>query len=585
MSADELLCRPATAVAVDGSLRAPSVALVSAVAKGEAALSVERLLQQRADPDSVDPSSGLGAVHVACMHNQLFLLSLLLSSGADIEGKSRDKLRSRPLHVAIRTASFGVGLPGVKLLLALGADPTASRADGVDCLALATQGSAIARLLLSAIAMWKAEAPKRKAGVSLALWAPSELPDASRRVQRAAIVHAAAAGRRARVEGLVRHTDPNSQDEHGITATHAAAARGDLQLLEVLLAAGASANLPAANARGARPLHCAALSGSVDCVKALLRAAADPSLADLNGHLPVERAASWAHAARGELLCAMERLLGGRQAAPSCGKLSAPKLGGLNRQAVAARAVLSKQGPVRVLLVSNRERPSTSANAEEPVAEEPSESAVRRVESEMSLTLAGVGVSLIDAEPCELLRASLQDVRIRASQSEADRNLEVRIGGIQVDCCIEHTKLPVVLQPMPSDEPERPDADGGDCVLHLVVTQNVRWTSLLYIERCEIMLLPMRLTLEQNMTARLLRLSTMLAAAWASALTEPEDERTEGTSPRRRPAETDVAAASELYLRFFKLHPVVVAVTVQMDALCDERQLQESTDGGTRRED
>lgn len=579
LSADELLCRPPSAVPIDGSPRAPSEALVAAVAKGDAAFIVERLLQQRADPDSVDPSSGLGAVHVACMHNQLFLLSLLLSNGADIEAESRDKLRSRPLHVAIRTASFGVGLPGVKLLLALGADPTASRADGVDSLELATHGSTIERLLLSAITMWKAGSPKRKATVSLSLWSPSELPDSTRRVQRAAIVHAAAAGRRARVSGLLRHTDPNSQDEHGIGAIHVAAARGDVPLLQALLAAGASPNLPTANTGGARPLHCAAHSGSVGCVKALLRASADPLLADLKGHLPVERAAAWAHAARGELLQAMERLLSSRQGPPSSGKLSGPKLGGLNRPAAFARAVLSKQGPVRVLLVTDRDRPSASPAAEEPVTDEPSESA-GRVVSEMTLSLAGIGVSLIDAEPCELLRASLQDVRIRSSQSEADRNLELIIGQIQVDCCIEQTKHPVVLQPMPSDESERDDADVGDCILHLVVTQNVRWTSLLYIEHCEILLLPMRLTLEQNMTARLLRLSNMLVEACSSVLADGDKESaTEGgASQQRWPSESADATAGadtfEIYLRFFKLHPVVVGVTVQMDALCDERGLQ-----------
>lgn len=82
---------------------------------------------------------------------------------------------------------------------------------------------------------------------------------------RSALVHAVALGNIDRVATLLkRHTDPNSVDEHGTAALHAACARGDdaLAITKRLLAAAADPNLASKDRIGSRPLHCAAFSGS-----------------------------------------------------------------------------------------------------------------------------------------------------------------------------------------------------------------------------------------------------------------------------------------------------------------------------------
>ena len=93
-----MLCRPPYAVPLAGSVEAryASPALVEAVRVGKDRAHVERLLQQRADPDSFD-ADGMGALHVACARNRLALLQLLLSAGADVELATRDARRFVPL--------------------------------------------------------------------------------------------------------------------------------------------------------------------------------------------------------------------------------------------------------------------------------------------------------------------------------------------------------------------------------------------------------------------------------------------------------------------------------------------------------
>ena len=160
------------------------------------------------------------------------------------------------------------------MLLTHGADPTAEDAKRKTAAAALPQNSRHAerRLLSVAADAWR------------------EGGDGATLVHRATFAHAVACGRLARVRSLLlRRTHPDSLDEHGASGAHLASARGDGRMLSLLLANGASANKPADNASGARPLHCAALVGSVECLRRLLQSGADPSLPDLSQRLPRER--------------------------------------------------------------------------------------------------------------------------------------------------------------------------------------------------------------------------------------------------------------------------------------------------------
>ena len=89
-----------------------------------------------------------------------------------------------------------------------------------------------------------------------------------------------------------RGADPNAPSTHNAMPIHAAASKGDLEIVRLLLAAGAKVNLHGGD-YGETPLHYAVKSGSVSVVEHLLDAGADVSAGGTNsaGRQPLHVAA------------------------------------------------------------------------------------------------------------------------------------------------------------------------------------------------------------------------------------------------------------------------------------------------------
>lgn len=119
------------------------------------------------------------------------------------------------------------------------------------------------------------------------------------------VADAAMRGDAAEVEALLRNgADVNAAQGDGMTALHWAAELGDVEMAEVVLAAGAN---PAALTRlgDYTPLHAAAKSGSDGVARALLRAGADAEArTSTGGATPLHLAAGAGHFAVVEALVA-----------------------------------------------------------------------------------------------------------------------------------------------------------------------------------------------------------------------------------------------------------------------------------------
>ena len=197
---------------------------------------------------------------------------------------SENRFRVRAIHAAAATARSAEGVQCINKLLLAGANPTATRADGRTPSQIAPTGSRVRRTLHMAEGGWKSREGER--------------------VTRAALVHSVASGRTMRVAELLDcRTHPDSVDEHGTPALHAACARGDSAswLVQALIKAGASVNKPARDRFGSRPLHCAAQAASERCVTLLLAAHADPMRRDRAQRLAMELAAAMAVVRRAEV--------------------------------------------------------------------------------------------------------------------------------------------------------------------------------------------------------------------------------------------------------------------------------------------
>ena len=107
------------------------------------------------------------------------------------------------------------------------------------------------------------------AGLALAVTAPAYAAGSE-------VADAAAKGDRAAVRSLIqKKADVNAPQVDGTTALHWAARGDDVDLADLLIAAGAKVS--AANREGATPLGLAAINGSAPMIQKLLKAGADPN--------------------------------------------------------------------------------------------------------------------------------------------------------------------------------------------------------------------------------------------------------------------------------------------------------------------
>jgi len=607
--------------------RFQSNSLIDAVRMGNLS-EAQSLLGSRADPDSLD-GHGLGALHVACAHNHPLLLALLLEAGADVElSESRHRLRA--LHAAAGTSNRAEGFACVSRLIAAGANPMAARGDGRTPAQVAQPGSRARRTLHN----------------SEAVWASRDSP----LTPRPALVHAVATGRTARVfELLAIQTDPDSIDEHGTGALHAGCACGDdaAPLVRMLIDAGASVNRAARDSIGSRPLHCAAQAEAAKCVELLIAAHADPTRRDRSQRLPVELCGSGEDFVGGPSAAALRLLTNAMQQAQIAVRPGAAQHGaaGSASRSLTLKVTMLLKGPVSEIRLYNESddlRKLESIEADEAESQRPVSACDVASAVLLDLQLAGIGLSIIDGEPRELVYVFFQNLRLRASRSKSQQSLELLLARLQVDAAVPSTKFPVMLAPLPP-----PSSRGGlaeeDVCVEFSVTHNRRWHSLIYLEYVGLAVRPLRLQLEQNTTARLLRLFDSLsrvqlqmdraatqlqghtggsqrplaastvadggsgcrtgdgmigvgghaADGWSrsepSGLLHPGGGgmvgggmtggvQRDGNGSGRMRADSVRGALPAAFLKFYiqelELHQVSLTVTVQMDMVCDEVELQ-----------
>jgi len=121
-----------------------SVSLHSVVAKGDFD-GARKLVEQGADVEAKDPSTGASVLHYAVMRGNPDMLRWLLARGADVN--SRTKNGTTPLHTAVVYNRYEVA----EMLLNRGADVDAKSTSGATPLAIASaaRNRGIADLLRS----------------------------------------------------------------------------------------------------------------------------------------------------------------------------------------------------------------------------------------------------------------------------------------------------------------------------------------------------------------------------------------------------------------------------------------------------
>ena len=442
--------------------------LVDALASGDTS-TFNLLLSRGASPDSVSHQTGQSSLHVACALQSADVIEKLIEARADVNLKTHDGWKQTPLHVAAPH-----GHTCLRLLLGAGAEPLEARGgDGKRASQLSIEGSR-ARTELT-----MAETRQQAVGTQM--------------IHSALIVTAAAAGQVQTVKALLHsHTHPDSFGPNGTSALHEACIRGHADLVRMLLEARAEPGLPsrpsessaqhgaslAHSKHGAAPLsgiqravvgmtalHFAASAGCAPVLKLLLRAKADPRARDEQGQLPLYSCPPASSEARELLLraaTALSRAAGAEIEAE------------IEAEMHSVRLQLHAVGPVRELHVGTPQRavvgtpqrlgvaadphaqhgaPPAGGAAEPPPLETtpPEPPPLELVTVEMlHVHLRRVGLTLVDLEPSEILRFSLEHIdahlmSVTPANGAPRQSVQLAVDLLQIDTPIESADFPVLL--------------------------------------------------------------------------------------------------------------------------------------------
>ncbi|KAF8091886.1 hypothetical protein N665_0433s0051 [Sinapis alba] len=213
--------------------------------------------------ESVKDANKRGALHFAAREGQTDICRYLLEE-LKLDADTKDEAGDTPLVHAARQGQIDTA----KYLLDHGADPNIASELGATALhhAAGTGEIELIKELLSR-------------GVPVDSQSESGTP----------LIWAAGHDQKDAVQVLLEHNaDPNAETEDNVTPLLSAVAAGSVACLELLVKAGAKANVFAG---GATPLHIAADIGDLELINCLLKAGADPNQKDEEGNRALEVAA------------------------------------------------------------------------------------------------------------------------------------------------------------------------------------------------------------------------------------------------------------------------------------------------------
>ncbi|CAN8269680.1 unnamed protein product [Cochlearia groenlandica] len=239
--------------------------------------------------ESIKDANKRGALHFAAREGQTEVCRYLLED-LKLDANTKDEAGDTPLVHAARQGQISTA----KYLLEHGADPNIASELGATALHhaagtglfsyhfLCNEVFCFHLYVLSILVLGEIELLKEllTRGVSVESQSESGTP----------LIWAAGHDQKEAVEVLLEHkANPNAETEDDITPLLSAVAAGSLACLELLIKAGAKANVFAG---GATPLHIAADIGDLELINCLLKAGADPNQKDEEGNRPLEVAAA-----------------------------------------------------------------------------------------------------------------------------------------------------------------------------------------------------------------------------------------------------------------------------------------------------
>jgi vacuolar protein sorting-associated protein 13A/C len=152
------------------------------------------------------------------------------------------------------------------------------------------------------------------------------------------------------------------------------------------------------------------------------------------------------------------------------------------------------EGPTKVLRLFDK-RYSTVALPRLTDSGLTAPSEVRIVTFSFQLGLAGIGLSLIDETPQEILFICLEGISLAYEESQLDKTFEVKLNDLQIDNQLYITPYPITVFAIPAE---------GQAFLHLSLVKSQKFTSIDYFNYLAVQMQELDIRLEENVLLKLL---------------------------------------------------------------------------------
>jgi hypothetical protein len=261
----------------------------------------------------------------------------------------------------------------------------------------------------------------------------------------------------------------------------------------------------------------------------------------------------------------------------------------VTRTAAVKFAVVA-EGPTKVLVVTDYQKKSekegkkkqTDESAQEPDSEAELlvEETERKPTMEINLSMKGLGLSLIDDRPQELLCTSavlcaccapfpltisclpdltMQTVSLKITQSNIDQGIELIIGQGQIDNQLYLSPLPIILYAHPNDS--------GAPFVHISMVRDTRHSSIQLYKYFAVSMQEIDISVDQPFLFRMLSYVNFVSLAMSSRSTaEAEatllnDSGSANSDPMPSLSNDELKVSDMFYFELFHLNPIRANIT------------------------
>ncbi|OCH96150.1 vacuolar protein sorting-associated protein 13 [Obba rivulosa] len=173
----------------------------------------------------------------------------------------------------------------------------------------------------------------------------------------------------------------------------------------------------------------------------------------------------------------------------------------------------------------------------------------------VSLTLEGIGISLINRKLVEVVYLSANGLKLEYSSSPLSQAVELTCGSLQIDNQLHDALFPVVLQPSPLP------ADSASVASLPTVQASVIWLTdqahgVFFVKYCSILLQALTIEADEDFLFSVYDLTKIKGASW-----DEEQEDILVQEPDDIPEPQDTVSGRDVYFEVLELQPIRLSIS------------------------